>query len=75
MPSHTNFNNDVISAETFVEKEAGQWCVYVEVVFYDEIRRRLVATYYSEKKARVAARWMRYGINIDWRPIPKPYND
>jgi hypothetical protein len=60
------YPDEAISAQTSVEKVDGQWRVYVEVVFPDEVRRREVGCYYSEKRARVAAKWIQYGVNINW---------
>ncbi len=46
------------SAGAYVVKEGGQWVVYVTVVYPDAVSEHRIAGYYSEARARTAARWM-----------------
>ncbi len=64
------YRDEAYYAETFVEKEKGQWVVYMEVIFADEIRRHRIASFISESRARVAAFYMKETANIDWRSLP-----
>ncbi|MFZ5991438.1 MAG: AP2 domain-containing protein [Deinococcota bacterium] len=57
-------------AETFVERERGQWVVYMEVIFADEICRHRIGSYFSETRAKVAAHYMRESANINWGRPP-----
>jgi hypothetical protein len=41
--------------ETFVVEEHGEWHVEILVLFDDELVRRRVGTYRSEKRAKIAA--------------------
>jgi hypothetical protein len=58
-------------AETFVERERGQWVVYMEVIFADEIRRHRIGSYYSEALAKTTAHYMRESTNIRWGKPPR----
>ena len=41
--------------ETSVVEERGQWHVEIIVVFEDEVVRRRVGTYFTERRAQIAA--------------------
>lgn len=43
------------AVETTVVEELGHWHVDIVVVFDDELVRRRVGTYFSERRARIAA--------------------
>ena len=43
------------AVETAVVEERGQWHVDIVVVFDDELVRRRVGTYFTERRARIAA--------------------
>ena len=43
------------AVETTVVAEHGQWHVDIVVVFDDELVRRRVGTYFTERRARIAA--------------------
>jgi hypothetical protein len=43
------------AVETVVVEERGQWHVEIVVVFDDELVRRRVGTYFTERRAKVAA--------------------
>ena len=43
------------AVETAVVEERRQWHVEIVVVFEDEVVRRRVGTYYTEKRAQIAA--------------------
>lgn len=61
-------DNHSKSAGAYVVKENGQWVVYVTVVG-EGVTEHRIAAYYSEKQARIAARWMGWSAN---RKIPTP---
>ncbi|MCX7784456.1 MAG: hypothetical protein N2318_12545 [Meiothermus sp.] len=62
--------DEAFYAETFVEREGGQWVVYMEVIFADEIRRHRISSYISEARAKIAAHYMRESANIHWGKPP-----
>jgi hypothetical protein len=62
------FEREALSAHTFVERERGQWVVYLEVLFWDQTCRHRIATYRTERQARVAADWIRRGAQ---RELPR----
>lgn len=63
------FQHAALTAETFVVCERGQWVVYLEVTFWDEIRRHRIEAYRSERLARVAADWIKRAAQ---RELPHP---
>jgi hypothetical protein len=63
------FQHEALTAETFVVCERGQWVVYLEVTFWDEIRRHRIEAYRSERLARVAADWIKRAAQ---RELPHP---
>ncbi|RUM30878.1 MAG: AP2 domain-containing protein, partial [Aquifex sp.] len=44
------FPDKALLAETFVEYHRGQWIVYIEVIFKDEIVKKEVGRYFTKKK-------------------------
>ncbi len=45
-------------AETVIVAERGQWAVDVVVIFADEVVRKRIATYRTERQAQIAANWI-----------------
>lgn len=45
-------------ADTFIVAERGQWAVDVVVIFDDEVVRKRIATYRTERQAQIAASWI-----------------
>jgi len=58
--------DEAFYADTFVERDRGQWVVYMEVIFADEICHHRIGSYISEAKAKIAAHYMRESANINW---------
>lgn len=63
-------HDEAYYAETFVEREGGQWVVYMEVIFADEICRHRIGTFVSQARAKIAAHYMRESANICWGRPP-----
>ncbi|NJM07293.1 hypothetical protein HC891_15520 [Candidatus Gracilibacteria bacterium] len=63
------FEHQALAAHTTVDYERGQWVVYLEVTFWDEIRRHRIAAYPSERLALIAADWIKRGAQRD---LPGP---
>lgn len=63
------FPNKALLAETFVVKEKGQWAVYIEVLFDDDVVRYKVGEYFTKQKADIAAKYIRRVANKD---LPHP---
>lgn len=63
------FQHEALSAQTSVEYERGQWVVYLEVIFWDETRRHRIEAYRTERKAQIAADWIRRAAQRD---LPHP---
>ncbi len=55
------------AVETYVEPERGQWRVDLAVFFDDEVVVRTINTYRTERKATVAASWIRRAAERDIR--------
>ena len=53
------------TATTSVEHEAGQWVVYLTVIFHDGVVQRRSSTHRSEDRARTAASWIQRASNRD----------
>ncbi|HEY9753946.1 MAG TPA: hypothetical protein V6C97_02165 [Oculatellaceae cyanobacterium] len=64
----SSYDSHAESAGAYVVKENGQWVVYMSVVGKD-ISEHRIASYYSEKQARLAAHWIGKSAN---RKIPAP---
>lgn len=47
--------DDAYAVETVVVEDRRQWHVEIVVVFADEVVRRRVGTYFTERRARLAA--------------------
>ncbi len=52
--------DDAFLVEAEVLQENGAWVVYLEIWFADGPRRHRIDTYYTEAKARLAARWIQW---------------
>ncbi len=63
------FKEKALLVETFVEKEDGQWVVYIEVLFKDQVVRRRLNKYFTKEKAQIAANYIKRCANRD---IPFP---
>lgn len=63
------FGDEALAVQTFVEHERGQWVVYIEVTFWDEVRRHRIQAYRSERLANIAAEWIGRGAQRD---LPRP---
>lgn len=50
--------SEPIFLESQLVIEAGEWVVYLEFMTERGMERKRIGAYRSEKKARVAARWM-----------------
>jgi hypothetical protein len=50
---------EALSVDTYVVASKGQWQVDIVVIFANEIVRRTVGTYRSERLASVAASWIK----------------
>lgn len=47
--------HDAYEVETYVVPDRGQWAVEIVVVFEDEVVRRRIQTYRTERLARISA--------------------
>lgn len=45
--------------ETYVEQRNGQWFVDIVVVFADEVVRKTVNVYRNQRRAEIAAAWIK----------------
>jgi len=61
-----------VSVDTYVVPHRGQWQVDIVVVFRDDMVRRTVNTYRSERLALIAASWIKRAAERD---IRGPIND
>ncbi len=56
---------DPISARAYVERERGEWVVYLEVLYLTEIVTRRIGSYRTQQLAETAAKWMGWNANRD----------
>jgi len=56
---------EAYAVETYVESERGQWVVDIVVIFEDEAVRRRINTYRTERRARIAAEWIKRAAQRD----------
>ena len=56
MDAERHLPQEAIAVETYVEPRRGQWEVFVVVVFPDEVVRKSINTYHTERMATIAAR-------------------
>ena len=56
---------DAISARAYVVREGGQWVVYVEVLYLNEVLTRKIGSFATQRLAETAARWMGWNANRD----------
>ena len=58
-------------ATATVEREDGQWVVYLTVLFADGAVRRRISQHHSERQARVAATWIERAANREVEGPPQ----
>ncbi len=63
------FKHKALLAETFVEENNGEWIVFIEVIFQDEVVRHEVGRYFTKERAQIAANYIKRCANRD---IPYP---
>ena len=56
---------DPISARAYVERERGEWVVYVEVLYLTEVLTRRIGAFRTRQLAETAAHWMGWNANRD----------
>jgi hypothetical protein len=61
---------DPISARAYVERERGEWIVYVEVLYLNEVVTRRIGAYRTQSLAETAARWIGWNANRDLNSPP-----
>lgn len=61
-------DNEAMLVQAEVLLEDGAWTVYLEVWFVDGVERRRISSYPSEKKARIAARWIAWAARREITP-------
>lgn len=71
MSGEFHFPEEAIEIETYVEQVRGQWAVSVVVVFADEVVRKTINTYHTERMATIAASWIKRAARRD-APIARP---
>lgn len=68
-----HYPQEAIEIETYVEQVRGQWVVSVVVVFADDVVRKTISTYHTERMANLAASWIKRAARRD-APIADPHN-
>ena len=58
-------SRDAISARAYVEHEDGEWIVYLEILYLNEVLTRRIGTFPTQALAETAARWMGRNANRD----------
>ncbi len=66
MDSERHLPQEAIALETYVEPHRGQWEVFVVVVFPDEVVRKSINTYHTERMATIAAAWIKRAAQRDF---------
>ena len=51
--------------ETYVERRNGQWEVDIVVIFEDGAVRKMVNTFRTERRAQIAAEWIKRAAQRD----------
>ena len=51
--------------ETYVERRNGQWEVDIMVIFEDGVVRKTVNTFRTERRAQIAAEWIKRAAQRD----------
>ncbi|NOK80946.1 MAG: hypothetical protein GFH27_549287n27 [Chloroflexi bacterium AL-W] len=64
-PLPPGYPDQALDVTTSVEYERGQWVVYLEVMFWDAIRRFRIEAYRTERLAHIAAEYMRRYADVD----------
>ena len=67
------FERNAIRAYARIERDAGMWVVYLDVLFTDGIAKRRIAAYPSREKAEMAAKWMERAADRDLEGPPGGY--
>lgn len=68
-----HYPKEALEIETYVEQVRGQWVVSVVVVFADEVVRKTISTYHTERMAILAASWIKRAARRD-ASIASPHN-
>lgn len=63
--------DEAYAVETYVEEVRGQWVVDIVVIFEDEAVRHRINTFRTERRARIAAEWIKRAAQ---REIKGPLN-
>lgn len=62
--------DEAVAAETYVHARNGRWEVEIVVIFADEVVRRTVGDYPSERQAEIAANWIKRSASRDIEAPP-----
>jgi hypothetical protein len=54
-PEHADDPGEPLGASTLIGYERGQWVVYLEIAYANEVRRHRIQAFISESRARAAA--------------------
>ena len=68
-----HYPQEAIEIETYVDNVKGQWEVSLVVVFPDEVVRKTISTYHTQRMAELAASWIKRAARRD-APIAHPAN-
>jgi hypothetical protein len=68
-----HFPEEALAVETYVERIRGQWEVSVAVIFADEVVRKSISTYHTERQANIAASWIKRAAERN-APLARPEN-
>jgi hypothetical protein len=67
------FDRSALRAYSRIEREAGMWVVYLDVLFTDGVARRRIAAYASRAQAEMSAKWMQRVADRDLDGPPSGY--
>ncbi len=62
--------DEALTAETYVHSRNGRWEVEIVVIFADEVVRKIVGDYPSEREAQIAANWIKRSASRDIEAPP-----
>jgi hypothetical protein len=68
-----HFPEEALAVETYVEPVRGQWEVSMAVIFADEVVRKTISTYHTERQANIAASWIKRAAERN-APLARPEN-
>ncbi len=54
-------SDDAFTAQAFVVFEQGEWVVWLDVFFWDEVVRHRIRSYPTRRQAELAAQWIERG--------------